>query len=285
MARIAFVMDKLLRKIGLSGRSIVPMLIGFGCSVPAIMAARTLPSERDRKLTIMLVPYMSCSAKLPIYAFIASIFFPTYGALVMLCMYLSGILIGIFISLFIKGKTKPVPFIMELPNYRMPSLKNVLHLLWDKTKDFLQRAFSVILVATVVIWFLQSFDMSFNFIEESQNSILSNFSSFISPLFVPIGLGDWRIITSLISGLIAKESVVATMAMLFHDSSLIVATITPVVAISFLIFCLLYTPCLATIATAKRELGWKQAIFLAVFQCVTAWVFSFVVFNLLNFLF
>lgn len=280
MARVAFVMDRALRKIGLSGRSIVPLLIGFGCSVPAIMSTRTLPSERDRKLTIMLIPFMSCSAKLPIYAFISSIFFPNNAALVMLCLYLGAIFIGIIVALFLKGRTKPVPFIMELPNYRMPSPRNVGHLLWDKCKDFLHRAFTIILIATIVIWFLQSFDMSLYFIVDTNASILAKLAGFISPIFIPIGLADWRIVTSLISGLLMKESVVASMGVLFNSVSEITAIFTSVMAISFLVFCLLYTPCVASIASIRRELGWRYALLIAVLQCLIAWLASFVVYNI-----
>lgn len=282
VARVAFVMDKALRKIGLSGRSIVPMLIGFGCSVPAVMATRTLPSERDRKLTIMLIPYMSCSAKLPVYAFISGIFFPKYSSLIMLALYLGGILIGIFVALIAKGKSKPVPFIMELPNYRLPSLKNVLLLLWNKCKDFLQRAFTVILVATIIIWFLQSFDFSFNYVQDTSLSILSKVAGSISIVFAPIGLGDWRLVTSLISGFMMKESIVATMGVLFAGTQEIALAFSPLIASSFLIFCLLYTPCIAAITSVKNELGLKWAIFIVLFQCSVAWVLSFVVYNLLG---
>lgn len=278
MARVAFVMDKLLRKIGLSGRSIVPMLIGFGCSVPAIMATRTLPSERDRKLTIYLIPFMSCSAKLPVYAFISSIFFGKYAVLVMMFLYFFGIFIGIIIALIFKGKSKPVPFIMELPNYRFPTIKNVLHLLWDKCKDFLQRAFTVILIATIVIWFLQSFDLNLMYTQVASESILAKFAGLISPIFAPIGLGDWRLVTSLLSGFMMKESVVASLAVLFSGSQEILSSFSIAVSLSFLTFCLLYTPCVAAINSARRELGFKDALFIAVFQCVIAWVCSFLIF-------
>lgn len=277
MARVAFVMDKLLRKIGLSGRSIVPLLIGFGCSVPAIMATRTIPSERDRKLTILLTPYMSCSAKLPIYAFLSVAFFPQCAALVMIAMYFLGIVIGIIVALFMKGKGKPVPFIMELPNYRLPSLKNVGQLMWEKCKDFLSRAFTVILIATVIIWFLQSFDMSLNLVMDSQNSILAQIAGFISPVFAPIGLGDWKIVTSLISGFMAKESVVATISILYGGASQIAAVLTPLMGLSFLVFCLLYTPCIAAIVSVKRELGLKYALLVILAQCLIAWIVCFLV--------
>jgi ferrous iron transport protein B len=280
IARVAFVMDKLLRKIGLSGRSIVPMLIGFGCTVPGVMATRTLPSERDRKMTILLTPYMSCSAKLPIYAFFTAVFFPDYGAVVMIALYLLGIVLGILIALIMKStafKGEAVPFVMELPNYRMPEMKNVIHLLWDKAKDFLQRAFTVIFIATIVIWFLQSFDFHLNVVDSSQNSILAQISGFISPIMEPLGLGDWRISTSLISGFLAKESVVSTLTVLFGTTESMFAILTPVAAASLLTFCLLYTPCVAAIASIKRELGCKWAIGVVIFQCVVAWIVAFIV--------
>lgn len=273
MARVAFVMDKPLRKIGLSGRSIVPMLVGFGCTVPGIMASRTLPSERDRKMTILLTPFMSCSAKLPIYAFFATAFFPKYKALVMVGLYVVGILIGILVALIIRKtlfKGEAVPFVMELPNYRMPALKNVLQLLWEKAKDFLQRAFTVIFVATIVIWFLQSFDLHFNLTADSQNSILAVVAGLIAPVFAPLGFGDWRISTALISGFMAKESVVSTLSVLTGSMDVIHKILTPASALSLLIFCLLYTPCVAAVSSVKRELGSKWALVVVVGQCVVA---------------
>lgn len=273
VARVAFVMDKLLRKIGLSGRSIVPMLIGFGCTVPAVMATRTLPSERDRKMTILLTPFMSCTAKLPIYAFFVNAFFPENGGLIMAGLYILGIVIGILAAFLYKGalfKGEAVPFVMELPNYRFPSAKNVIQLLWEKAKDFLQRAFSVILLATVVIWFLQSFDFHMNLVQSSEDSILAMIAGSIAPLLQPIGLGDWRICTALISGFMAKESVVSTLEVLFGGS---VATVmSSLSAASLLVFSLLYTPCVAAIAAIKRELGTKWAVGVVVWQCVVAWV-------------
>ena len=278
MARVAFVMDKLLRKIGLSGRSFVPMLIGFGCSVPAIMATRTLSSERDRKMTILLTPFMSCSAKLPIYAFFVNAFFPGRGGLIMAGLYILGIVMGILIALFYKGtlfKGEAVPFVMELPNYRLPGFKNVSQLLWEKAKDFLQRAFSVILVATVVVWFLQSFDLHLNMVTDSQNSILATIAGMIAPLFQPLGLGDWRICTSLISGFMAKESVVSTLEILFAGN--VNTALSTLSAASLLVFSLLYTPCVAAIASIKRELGQRWAIGVVVWQCVIAWLAAFAV--------
>lgn len=277
MARVAFVMDKPLRKIGLSGRSIVPMLVGFGCTVPGIMASRTLPSERDRKMTILLTPFMSCSAKLPIYAFFAAAFFPKYKALVMVGLYVVGILIGILVALIIRKtlfKGEAVPFVMELPNYRMPALKNVLQLLWEKAKDFLQRAFTVIFVATIVIWFLQSFDLHFNLTADSQNSILAVVAGLIAPVFAPLGFGDWRISTALISGFMAKESVVSTLSVLTGSMDVIHKILTPASALSLLIFCLLYTPCVAAVSSVKRELGSKWALVVVVGQCVVAWIMA-----------
>lgn len=260
MARVAFVMDKLLRKIGLSGRSIVPMLIGFGCTVPGVMASRTLPSERDRKMTILLTPFMSCSAKLPIYAFFAAAFFPEHGALVMIALYFGGIFMGILMALFM-GHTlfsgEAVPFVMELPNYRLPGAKNVGHLLWDKAKDFLQRAFTVIFLATMVIWFLQRFNLHLNMVSDSRDSILAMVAGVIAPLFAPMGLADWRISTALITGFLAKESVVSTLSILFGSTAALTSSITPLSAASLLVFCLLYTPCVAAIASIKRELGSK----------------------------
>ena len=281
MARVAFVMDKPLRKIGLSGRSIVPMLVGFGCTVPGIMASRTLPSERDRKMTILLTPFMSCSAKLPIYAFFATAFFPKYKALVMVGLYVVGILTGILVALIIRKtlfKGEAVPFVMELPNYRMPALKNVLQLLWEKAKDFLQRAFTVIFVATIVIWFLQSFDLHFNLTADSQNSILAVVAGLIAPIFAPLGFGDWRISTALISGFMAKESVVSTLSVLTGSMDVIHKILTPASALSLLIFCLLYTPCVAAISSVKRELGSKWALAVVVGQCVVAWIMAALVY-------
>ncbi|HIV17659.1 MAG TPA: ferrous iron transport protein B [Candidatus Alectryocaccobium stercorigallinarum] len=278
IARVAFVMDKLMRKIGLSGRSIVPMLIGFGCTVPAVMATRTLPSERDRKMTILMTPFMSCSAKLPIYAFFVSVFFPKQGGLVMAGLYILGILIGILAAYLYKGtmfKGEAVPFVMELPNYRMPSVKNVIQLLWDKAKDFLERAFTVILIATIIIWFLQSFDLQLNLVTDSSNSILAMIAGFLVPVFAPLGLGDWRICTSLISGFMAKESVVSTLGILFGGS--ISTALSPLSAASLLVFCLLYTPCVAAVASIKRELGFKWAVGVAVWQCVVAWIAAFII--------
>ena len=278
IARVAFFMDKLLRKIGLSGRSIVPMLIGFGCTVPAVMSTRTLPSERDRKMTILLTPFMSCSAKLPIYAFFVNAFFPGRGGLIMAGLYILGIVMGILIALFYKGtlfKGEAVPFVMELPNYRLPGFKNVSQLLWEKAKDFLQRAFSVILVATVVVWFLQSFDLPLNMVTDSQNSILATIAGMIAPLFQPLGLGDWRICTSLISGFMAKESVVSTLEILFAGN--VNTALSTLSAASLLVFSLLYTPCVAAIASIKRELGQRWAIGVVVWQCVIAWLAAFAV--------
>ena len=276
VARVAFVMDKLLRKIGLSGRSIVPMLIGFGCTVPAVMATRTLPSERDRKMTILLTPFMSCTAKLPIYAFFVSAFFPQQGGLIMAGLYVLGIVVGILVAVLYKDvlfRGEAVPFVMELPNYRLPSAKNVIQLLWEKAKDFLQRAFSVILLATVVIWFLQSFDFHMNMVEE--NSMLALISGVIAPLLKPIGLGDWRICTALISGFMAKESVVSTLEVLFGGS--VATAMSSVSAAALLVFSLLYTPCVAAIAAIRRELGTKWAVGVVVWQCVLAWIAAFVV--------
>ena len=280
MARIAFVMDKLLRRIGLSGRSIVPMLIGFGCSVPGVMASRTLPSERDRKMTIMLTPYMSCSAKLPIYAFFTAAFFPAHRALVMIGLYFTGILIGILVACLMRGtlfKGEAVPFVMELPNYRLPGVKNVGQLLWEKAKDFLQKAFTIIFVATIVIWFLQTFDSHLNIVTDSQNSILAVISSFISPVFKPLGFGDWRISTALITGFMAKESVVSTLTILFGSTQALQTVLTPLTALALLVFCLLYTPCVAAIASVKRELGAKWALGVVVSQCVIAWIMALLV--------
>ena len=278
IARVAFMMDKLLRKIGLSGRSIVPMLIGFGCTVPAVMATRTLTSERDRKMTILLTPFMSCTAKLPIYAFFVSVFFPKQGGLIMTGLYLLGILVGILVAFLYKGtlfKGEPVPFVMELPNYRLPSPKNVGQLLWEKAKDFLQKAFSVILIATIVVWLLQSFDIHFNMVEDSGESILAGISGLLVPLFKPLGLGDWRICTSLISGFMAKESVVSTLEVLFGAG--IGTVLSPVAAAALLTFSLLYTPCVAAIAAIKRELGMKWAVGVVIWQCAIAWAAALIV--------
>ena len=282
MARVAFVMDKLLRKIGLSGRSIVPMLIGFGCTVPGVMASRTLPSERDRKMTILLTPFMSCSAKLPIYGFFTAAFFPEQAALVMILLYFGGILMGILMAFLLRHTMfsgEAVPFVMELPNYRMPGAKNVGHLLWDKAKDFLQRAFTVIFVATIVIWFLQTFDLHLNMVSDSRDSILALAAGVIAPIFAPMGFGDWRVSTALISGFMAKESVVSTLSVLFGSTEALVAAITPVAAASLLTFCLLYTPCVAAIAALKRELGGKWAAGVVVMQCVVAWIAAFIVYQ------
>ena len=278
IARVAFVMDKLLRKIGLSGRSIVPMLIGFGCTVPAVMATRTLTSERDRKMTILLTPFMSCTAKLPIYSFFVSVFFPGHGALIMAGLYLFGIVMGILVAFLYRStlfQGEPVPFVMELPNYRLPGAKNVAQLLWEKAKDFLQKAFSVILIATIVVWFLQSFNLRLNMVEDSADSILAVVSSLLVPLFAPLGLGDWRICTALLSGFMAKESVVSTLGILFGGS--IGSVLSPVSAISLLIFSLLYTPCVAAVASIKRELGGKWAVGVVLWQCAVAWIAAFLV--------
>ena len=272
LARVAFFMDKLLRKIGLSGRSIVPMLIGFGCTVPAVMSTRTLPSERDRRMTVLLTPFMSCSAKLPIYVFIVNVFFDQYRALVMIGLYVLGILLGILAALVYKKtlfRGEAVPFVMELPNYRLPGARNVAHLLWEKSKDFLQRAFTVIFVASIVVWLLQNFDAQFNLTSDPQKSILSVIAGFVAPVFAPAGLGDWRLVTALFTGFMAKESVVSTLDLLFAEG--IAAAISPVTALCMLVFCLLYTPCVAAVAAVKRELGGKWALGVVVFQCVTAW--------------
>lgn len=283
MARVAFIMDKLLRKLGLSGRSIVPMLVGFGCTVPGVMASRTLPSERDRKMTILLTPFMSCTAKLPIYAFFTAAFFPKRGALVMIELYVFGIVMGILMALIFKKtafKGEAVPFVMELPNYRLPGAKNVGHLLWDKAKDFLQRAFTVIFIATIVIWFLQNFDMGLNMVSDSQNSILALVAGVLAPIFLPVGFGDWRIVTALISGFMAKESVVSSLTVLFGSSAALQGTLTVAGAAALLVFCLLYTPCVAAIASVKRELGGKWAAAMVLGQCLIAWVVAFVVYQI-----
>lgn len=282
MARIAFVMDKLLRKIGLSGRSIVPLLIGFGCSVPGVMSSRTLPSNRDRKMTIMMIPFMSCTAKLPIYGFFASVFFPEHTALVVVILYFVGILVGILMALISKMtvfKGDAVPFVMELPNYRMPGIKNVAQLLWEKAKDFLQRAFTVIFLASIVIWFLQSFNIHFNLVTDSKDSILAMIAGGIAPVFKPLGFADWRISTALISGFMAKESVVSTLIILFGSTdSFLTGVLTPLSAASLLVFCLLYTPCIAAITSVKRELGVKWAVGMVCLQCIVAWICSFLVY-------
>ena len=280
MARVAFVMDKLLRKIGLSGRSIVPMLIGFGCTVPGVMASRTLPSERDRKMTILLTPFMSCTAKLPIYGFFTAAFFPEYGGAVMVALYFGGIAVGILVALLLKSSMfqgEAVPFVMELPNYRMPGVKNVAQLLWEKAKDFLQRAFTVIFIATIIIWFLQTFDLRLNVVVDSQNSILAVVAGTIAPLFAPLGFGDWRISTALIAGFMAKESVVSTLSILFGSTQNLQSVLTPLAAVALLVFCLLYTPCVAAIASIKRELGGKWAAGVVIGQCIIAWIFAFLV--------
>ena len=279
MARIAFVMDKWLRKIGLSGRSIVPLLIGFGCSVPAIMSTRTLPSERDRRMTILLTPFMSCSAKLPIYGFFIAAFFGDYGALPMIVLYFGAMLVGILVAYLGKNtifKGEAVPFVMELPNYRMPGRRNVMQLLWEKSKDFLERAFSVIFIATIVIWFLQTFNFRLDMVTDSSESMLAAVAGVIAPIFAPLGFGDWRISTALISGFMAKESVVSTLGVLFGTSS-ISTVLTPLSAASLLAFCLLYTPCVAAITSVKRELGTMWAIWVVIFQCVVAWIVAFIV--------
>ncbi len=278
IARVAFVMDKLLRKIGLSGRSIVPMLIGFGCTVPAVMATRTLTSERDRKMTILLTPFMSCTAKLPIYSFFVSVFFPGKGGFIMAGLYLLGIVVGILIALLYNGtlfKGEPVPFVMELPNYRLPGAKNVMQLLWEKAKDFLQRAFTVILLATIVVWFLQSFNVHLNLVNDSADSMLAIIAGWLVPLFKPLGMGDWRICTALISGFMAKESVVSTLGVLFGGS--ISTLLSSATAASILVFSLLYTPCVAAIASVKRELGGRWAVGVVIWQCVIAWVAAWIV--------
>ena len=278
IARVAFFMDKLLRKIGLSGRSIVPLLIGFGCSVPAVMATRTLPSERDRKMTILLTPFMSCTAKLPIYAFFVSAFFPGRGGLIMTGLYLLGILTGILVSLLYKKtlfRGEPVPFVMELPNYRLPSVRSTLQLMWEKAKDFLQKAFSVILIATVAVWFLQSFNLKLNLVTQSGDSIMAAIAGILVPLFRPLGLGDWRIVTALISGFMAKESVVSVLEVLFGSEGGVAAAITPIAAGSLLVFSLLYVPCVAAIASIRRELGRPWAAGVAVWQCLVAWIMAF----------
>ncbi|MCR5739759.1 MAG: ferrous iron transport protein B [Lachnospiraceae bacterium] len=280
MARVAFFMDKLLRRIGLSGRSIVPMLIGFGCSVPAIMSTRTLPSDRDRKMTQLLIPFMSCSAKLPIYAFFSAAFFPGYSALVMIVLYFTGIITAILVALIGKitvFKGEAVPFVMELPNYRMPGMKNVLMLMWDKAKDFLQRAFTVIFVGTVAVWFLQNFDLTFNMVTDSESSILARVAGLVAPVFAPLGFGNWKVVTSLISGFLAKESVVSMLTILYGGSEGLQSALSPLTAFVFLIYCLLYTPCVAAIAAVKREAGRRAAVKMVLFQCIVAWIVTFVI--------
>jgi ferrous iron transport protein B len=280
LARVAFFMDKLLRRIGLSGRSIVALLIGFGCTVPAVMSTRTLPSERDRKMTILLTPFMSCTAKLPIYGFFVQAFFPAYSGLIMTGLYLLGIVCGILIALLFKStlfKGEAVPFVMELPNYRLPRLRNVLQLLWDKAKDFLQRAFSVILIATIVVWLLSNFDFGLNMVSDTHTSMLATISTFVAPIFKPLGMADWRIVTSLVSGFMAKESVVSVMEVLFKSTGGVAAALTPLTAASMLAFSLLYTPCVAAIASIRRELGSKWAVNVVIWQCIIAWVVALVV--------
>ena len=278
IARVAFFMDKLLRKIGLSGRSIVPLLIGFGCTVPAVMATRTLPSERDRRMTILLTPFMSCTAKLPIYAFFVNAFFPGKSGWIMTGLYFFGIITGVLVAFLFKSmlfRGEAVPFVMELPNYRLPGVKNVAQLLWEKARDFLQRAFTVILLATIIVWFLQSFDFHFNLVEDSSRSILATAAGVIAPLFAPLGLGDWRIVTSLISGFMAKESVVSTMKILFTAG--VKNSLTTLAAMSLLVFSLLYTPCVAAISSIRREMGGRWAVSVVLWQCVIAWLAAFLV--------
>jgi ferrous iron transport protein B len=278
IARVAFVMDKLLRKIGLSGRSIVPLIIGFGCTVPAVMSTRTLPSERDRKMTILLTPFMSCSAKLPIYTFFISVFFAKYGWLVLSAIYFIGIVFAVLFALLFKKtlfKGEAVPFVMELPNYRLPSVKNVIRLLWDKSKEFIRKAFTVIFLATIIIWLLQSFDIKLNLVSDSKDSMLALVSGLLVPLFQPLGLGDWRICTSLISGIIAKESVVSTLEVLFGGST--TSFITPLASLSLLVFSLLYMPCVAAVASIRKEMGTKWALAMVVWQCTIAWIAAFII--------
>ena len=288
MARVAFVMDKLLRRIGLSGRSIVPMLIGFGCSVPGVMASRTLPSQRDRKMTIMMVPFMSCTAKLPIYGFFANAFFPGKEAIVMIILYFTGIFVGIITAMILKQtkfKGEAVPFVMELPNYRMPGLKNVMQLLWEKAKDFLEKAFTVIFLATIIIWFLQTFSLHLSVVTDSKDSILAVIAGMIAPIFKPLGFGDWRISTALMTGFIAKESVVSTLSVLFKSTEALFEILSPAAAAALLVFCLLYTPCVAAIASIKRELGAKWAAVIMLMQCVIAWICAFLVYSLARLIF
>lgn len=283
MARIAFVMDKPLRKIGLSGRSIVPMLLGFGCTVPGVMASRTLHSARDRKMTIMLTPFMSCSAKLPVYAFLAHAFFPGYGALAMVAMYFGGIFVGIMVAIvmrYTKFRGEAVPFVMELPNYRLPGIKSVAHLLWDKAKDFLQKAFTIIFIASMIIWFLQTFNTSFALVSNSQDSILAVLADKIAPVFAPLGFGTWQICVALITGFMAKESVVSTLTVLYGGSAALCAAISPSAGLALMVFCLLYSPCVAAIAAVRRELGWRWAMMMVLLQCVIAWTCAFVVYRI-----
>lgn len=285
MARVAFVLDKLLRKIGLSGRSIVPMLVGFGCTVPGVMASRTLSSERDRKMTILLTPFMSCSAKLPVYGFFTAAFFPGHGALIMVGLYFFGILMGILMALILKRtifKGEAVPFVMELPNYRMPGAKNVCQLLWEKAKDFLQRAFTVIFIATIVIWFLQTFDIRLNVVKDSHDSMLASLAGIIAPVFRPLGFGDWRISTALLTGFMAKESIVSILSVLTGSTDVLLNMLTTAGAASLLVFCLLYTPCVATVASIKRELGGKWALAVVICQCITAWIASWITYLVLT---
>ncbi len=280
MARVAFVMDKLLRRIGLSGRSIVPMLIGFGCSVPAIMSTRTLPSDRDRKMTQLLIPFMSCSAKMPIYAFFAAAFFPNSAAIIMIALYFTGILVAIIVALCGKNtlfKGEAVPFVMELPNYRLPGLKNVLMLMWDKAKDFIQRAFTIIFMGTIVVWFLQNFNFYFHMVDSSENSILAALAGILAPIFIPLGFGNWKMVTSLISGFLAKESVVSMLTVLYGGVEGLRTELSPLTAFVFLIFCLLYTPCVAAIAAEKREAGRRAALKMVIFQCAVAWLIAFLI--------
>ena len=288
MARIAFVMDKVLRKIGLSGRSIVPLLIGFGCSVPSIMASRTLPSVRDRKLTILLTPFMSCTAKLPIYAFFTAAFFPEIGAWVMLMLYLTGILTGIVVALFLhrgKLKGKPVPFVMELPNYRIPSLQSVGLLMWEKGKDFLQKAFTVIFVASMVIWMLQTFNWQLQPVTDSHDSMLAMIAGWLVPLFQPIGLGDWRVVVSLISGFLAKESVVSSLTVLIGTGMQMTEVLSTAGVVAMLVFCLLYTPCIAAVATGRREMGTYFTLRMVIWQCLVAWLCAWAAHTAFLFLF
>lgn len=288
MARVAFVMDKLLRKIGLSGRSIVPMLIGFGCSVPGVMSSRTLPSERDRKMTIMMIPFMSCTAKLPIYGFFTQTFFPEYSGLIMIGLYVLGIVVGVLMALVSKNtvfKGEAVPFVMELPNYRLPGAKNVLQLLWEKAKDFLQRAFTVIFIAVIIIWFLQTFNPYFGMAADSSESILAKISGMIAPIFSPLGFGNWKISTALITGFIAKESVVSTLSILVGEGSALTDTLSQAAGASLLVFCLLYTPCVAAIASIKRELGTKWASMVVLLQCAIAWIFAFITYHVVGLFF
>ena len=283
MARIAFVVDKLLRRLGLSGRSIVPLLMGFGCSVPAVMSSRTLPSERDRRLTVMLTPFMSCTAKLPIYAFFCAVFFPDNAALVMCGLYLLGIIIGIITALVLKRtvfRGEAVPFVMELPNYRMPTMRNTAMLLWEKTKDFLGRAFTVIFCATIVIWFLQSFSFNMQMVDDQSQSILGKVASVVAPVFSPLGFGDWRLATALVGGFLAKESVVSTITVLMGSTTAVLTSVlTTASTVSFLVFCLLYTPCAAAIASIRSELGNRDALAVVIGQCVIAYVVALIVYQ------